>query len=140
VLREPPNSLAFVERGLEAMDETGLADEDKLRVIGLISSYTLSEARMAHDAARAARAAAGGADGASAAEGAAGAGPAWTFEALLREFADERTYPRLHRLAWSARLGDDPSGFEEQEEFRFGLDRILDGVEVLIARARAQPD
>ena len=36
------------------MDGTGLADADKLRVIGLISSYTLSEARMAHDAARAA--------------------------------------------------------------------------------------
>ncbi len=38
-----PNSLAFVERGLEAMDDSGLADADKLRVIGLISSYTLSE-------------------------------------------------------------------------------------------------
>src|SRR5450755_823141 len=53
-----PNSLTFVERGLEAMDGSGLPDADKLRVIGLISSYTLSEARMAHDAARAARAAA----------------------------------------------------------------------------------
>ena len=50
-----PNSLTFVERGLEAMDDSGLTDPDKLRVIGLISSYTLSEARMAHDAARAAR-------------------------------------------------------------------------------------
>ena len=49
-----PNSLTFVERGLETMDGTGLADADKLRVIGLISSYTLSEARMANDAARAA--------------------------------------------------------------------------------------
>ena len=48
-----PNSLTFVERGLETLDETGLADADKLRVIGLLSSYTLSEARMAHDAARA---------------------------------------------------------------------------------------
>src|SRR5580700_10469591 len=45
-----PNSLAFVERGLEAMDGTGLADGDKLRIIGLLSSYTLQEARMAHDA------------------------------------------------------------------------------------------
>src|ERR1700728_4001211 len=52
-----PNSLTFVERGLEAMDESGLADADKLRVIGLISSYTLSEARMANDARRAAQAA-----------------------------------------------------------------------------------
>ena len=120
-----PNSLTFVERGLEAMDGSGLADADKLRVIGLISSYTLSEARMAHDAARAARQA----------QAAAAAGepqPAWTWEGLVREVADEQTYPRLHRLAWSGAVGEDPSGWDEQEEFRFGLDRILDGVEVLI--------
>ena len=47
-----PNSLTFVERGLETMDGTDIEDADKLRIIGLISSYTLSEARMAHDAAR----------------------------------------------------------------------------------------
>jgi AcrR family transcriptional regulator len=120
-----PNSLAFVERGLEAMDGSGLADADKLRVIGLISSYTLSEARMAHDAARAARQA----------QAAAAAGepqPAWTWEGLVREVADEQTYPRLHRLAWSGGVGEDPSGWDEQEEFRFGLDRILDGVAALI--------
>ncbi len=124
-----PNSLTFVERGLEAMDDTGLTDADKLRVIGLISSYTLSEARMAHDAARAARQA----------QAAAAQGeplPAWTWEALVRDVADQQTYPRLHQLAWSASIGDDPTGFNEQEEFRFGLDRILDGVEVLIRTAR----
>jgi AcrR family transcriptional regulator len=123
-----PNSLTFVERGLEAMDGSGLADADKLRVIGLISSYTLSEARMAHDAARAARAAAAAAGGDQV--------PAWTFEALLREVTDEQTYPRLHGLAWSERVGGSPSGFDEQEEFQFGLDRILDGVEVLIRAAQ----
>src|ERR1700744_6444226 len=42
-----PNSLHFVERGLAAMDETGLPDASKIQVIGLLSSYTLSEARMA---------------------------------------------------------------------------------------------
>jgi AcrR family transcriptional regulator len=128
-----PNSLAFVERGLEAMDETGLADADKLRVIGLISSYTLSEGRMAHDAARAARQAQAGATGTEPL-------PAWTWEGLVREVADEQTYPRLHRLAWSASIGDDPTGFDEREEFRFGLDRILDGIETLIARTRARAD
>ena len=120
-----PNSLTFVERGLEAMDGSGLADADKLRVIGLISSYALSEARMAHDAARAARQA----------QAAAAAGepqPVWTWEGLVREVADEQTYPRLHRLAWSGSIGEDPSGWDEQEEFSFGLDRILDGVEALI--------
>jgi len=124
-----PNSLIFVERGLETMDGTGLTDGDKLRVIGLLSSYTLSEARMANDAARAAQAAARAA--------AAGGEPAspWTFDALLRELVDERTYPRLHRIAWTP--PDGPEGEpSEREEFLFGLDRILDGVQALIDRGR----
>ena len=110
-----PNSLTFVERGLEALDDTGLADADKLRVIGLISSYTLSESRMAHEAARAAA-------------GAPADAPRWSFEALLRELVDAEGYPRLHRIAGA---GDPPAG-EEAAEFRFGLERILDGVEALV--------
>jgi len=122
-----PNSLAFVERGLEALDGTGLRDDDKLRVIGLLSSYTLSEARMANDAARAA----------AEATAASAAAPGWSYEALLRELADEQTYPRLHRLAWSADIGGSPSGFEERQEFLFGVDAILDGVQALIDRSKA---
>ena len=123
-----PNSLIFVERGLETLDGTGLADPDKLRILGLLSSYTLSEARMAYDAARAARAAV--ANG-----GSEGAAPLWTFDALLRELVDEKTYPRLHRIAWSPRSGgepSEPSEPSEHEEFLFGVDRILDGVQALI--------
>ncbi|MGA2927889.1 MAG: TetR/AcrR family transcriptional regulator [Solirubrobacteraceae bacterium] len=122
-----PNSLTFVEKGLEALDTSGLADADKLRVIGLISSYTLSEARMAHDAARAAQHQTIPTDGGAPA-------PSWTFEALLRELVDQPTYPRLHQIAWSAEIGENPSGFDEQEEYQFGLDRILDGVQALISR------
>lgn len=118
-----PNSLAFVERGLETLDGTGLPDADKLRMIGLLSSYTLSEARMAHDAARASAQAAAESKPA----------PAWSFQALLRELVDEQTYPRLYRIAWSARTRGDPSS-EEQREFLFGIDRILDGIQTLIDR------
>ena len=120
-----PNSLIFVERGLETLDGTGLADPDKLRILGLISSYTLSEARMAYDAARAAQAAA-------ASGGSEGAAPQWTFDALLRELVDEKTYPRLHQIAWSPLSGGEPSEPSEREEFLFGVDRILDGVQALI--------
>jgi AcrR family transcriptional regulator len=127
-----PNSLTFVEKGLEALDASGLADADKLRVIGLISSYTLSEARMAHDAARAAQHAPTLTDGSTPT-------PSWTFESLLRELIDERTYPRLHQIAWSERIGDNPSGFDEDQEYQFGLDRILDGVQALIDRSPAPP-
>jgi AcrR family transcriptional regulator len=149
-----PNSLHFVERGLETMDDTFLADSDKLRVIGLLSSYTLSEARMAADAMRAAKAAAAaagsgapgtgatapGADGPGAAGGAAEPGrpdgaaePPENFEALLRELVDARTYPHLYRLAWDEE--PDPYGPQtEREQFLFGVDTILDGIQALIDR------
>jgi AcrR family transcriptional regulator len=122
-----PNSLTFVERGLATLDETGLSDPDKLRVIGLLSSYTLSEARMAYDARRAA------------AQAAADLNPAQrlpSFEELLRQLVDERGYPILHRIAWAKGVDDDPAGPDEHAEFLFGIDCILDGVERLIERAR----
>jgi AcrR family transcriptional regulator len=137
-----PNSLHFVERALEALDGTGLADAEKMRAIGLISSYTLSEAKMANDAARAmaelaevqAQAvqaqpgAAGGQPG-----GPGGGEPPFTFESLLRELVDERTYPHLYRLAWASSPADSLS---EREEFVAGVDLILDGIQALIDRAR----
>ncbi len=122
-----PNSLTFVEKGLEALDASGLPDADKLRVIGLISSYTLSEARMAHDAASV--------NQRSPTDGGRPL-PSWTFESLLRELVDQRAYPRLHKIAWSKEIGEDPSGFDEHEEYQFGLDRILDGVQALIDQSR----
>jgi AcrR family transcriptional regulator len=119
-----PNSMIFVERGLEAMDGTALADVDKLRVIGLISSFTLSEARMANDERRAAQE-----------QGA----PSWTYDALLRELADEATYPRLHKIAWTPPPGPANVGPgappSEREEFLFGIDRILDGIQAYMDRA-----
>jgi AcrR family transcriptional regulator len=124
-----PNSLTFVEKGLEALDASGLADADKLRVIGLISSYTLSEARMAHDASRAAQPASALTDGGTPI-------PRWTFESLLRELIDQRTYPRLYQIAWSEEIDDNPSGADEHEEYLFGLDRILDGAQALIDRSQ----
>ena len=134
-----PNSMHFVERGLEVMDETGLPDLTKIRVIGLLSSYTLSEARMAADAARAMAAAAqaGAAPGnQEAGNPAAGEspGPPQSYEALLRELVDEQTYPRLYRLAWQPEPPGPPGPQSEREEFLFGVDIILDGVQSLIDR------
>jgi AcrR family transcriptional regulator len=136
-----PNSLHFVERALEVLDGTGLAETAKIRAIGLISSYTLSEARMANDAARAAAALAKAAKAAQAEAdtpggppaGDGGEGPPFTFEALLRELVDERTYPHLYRLAWASSPAESLS---EREEFLAGVDLILDGIQALIDRAR----
>ena len=130
-----PNSLHFVERGLGSMDELAIPDIAKIAVIGLLSSYTLSEARMAADARRAAEAAT--AEEASSASGAeaAGAGSAplapQSYEALLRELVDEQTYPRLYRIAWAPKADVEVS---EREQYLFGLDIILDGVQALVER------
>jgi AcrR family transcriptional regulator len=147
-----PNSLHFVERGLATMDETGLSDMAKLRIIGLLSSYTLSEARMTADAVRAGKAAAQAAAEAEAAQAASPAdavphaggsqpagppssgpeGPPDSYEALLRELVDEKTYPRLYRIAWEPAPQEPPS---EREQFLWGVETILDGVQALIERA-----
>ncbi len=76
---------------------------------------------MAHDAGRALAAATE-----------ADAGPPPSFEAILRELADERRFPRLHRIAFAAAIGPAPEGFEAGEEFRWGLERIFDGIDALI--------
>jgi AcrR family transcriptional regulator len=147
-----PNSLHFLERGLGTLDGTGLPEMEKLQILGLLSSYTLSEARMAADAMRAMKAAmeaaaqagagapaAPAGQAASAAQGAdAGAGPAGdggppdSYEALLRELVDEQTYPRLYRIAWEPPPEKQPT---EREQFLSGLDIILDGVAARIERA-----
>jgi AcrR family transcriptional regulator len=116
-----PNSLAFVECGLGAMDGTPLTDHDKMHMIGLISSYTLSEARMAYDAKRAAEAAP------------AEVAPP-SYESMLRLVVDEATYPRLHRMAWAESA---QAGMSEWEMFLFGLDCILDGVQAVMDRREA---
>jgi AcrR family transcriptional regulator len=115
-----PNSLAFVETGIGAMDGTGLEDADKLRIIGLISSYTLSEARMAHDAARAAERQPPGSEDSP--------NPR-SFDAFLRILVTEDRFPHLYKIAWSEEREVPRS---EREEFQFGLDRIFDGVQALI--------
>ena len=114
-----PNSLAFVERGLEALDGTGLTDAEKIRVIGLLSSFTLSEARMAYDARRAAEAAS------------ESDSPPVSYETILRLLVDEATYPRLHRLAWAT---TETVPQDERAEFLEGIDYILDGVQALVER------
>jgi AcrR family transcriptional regulator len=144
-----PNSMHLVEHGLATMDDTGLPDSEKLRLIGLISSFTLSEARMAADARRAVKAApvvqttaeqasageppAAGADGTATVEGDA-LGPPGSYEELLRELIDEETYPRLYRIAWEPAPDPPPS---EREQFLMGLETILDGIQALIDRARS---
>ena len=115
-----PHSLAWLEQAVAAFDGTPLSDAERLGVVGLVSSYSLGEARMSYDA----RAAEEQGE------------HAFDYGAVLRAVADEHTYPHLNRIAWSGQVDDDGSG--EEESFLFGLDCILDGIAARIdARAEA---
>jgi AcrR family transcriptional regulator len=120
-----PNSVHFVDRGLGAFDGLSLRESDKLRIIGLISTYTLGDARMANDAARAIKQAT-----------AAGEVPDPTampsYESMLRGLVDEKTFPHVYRMIWSGPAGNPPTA---REEFLNGLNVIFDGVQALIDRA-----
>jgi AcrR family transcriptional regulator len=114
-----PNQVRWLEDGLAALGASGLAEHEKLSVILLVSGFVRNEATLAADLAA----------------GAAATGeeimPAWS--RLLRRMTDPERFPALH-----AALGSEAFAYDDDmdDEFAFGLERILDGVEVLI-RTRA---
>lgn len=114
-----PNTLVWVEQAVQVLDATGLSEADKFGCIGMISSYALSEARMAHEE-RQAR----------------GDGPPVDYAAVLREVADPEIYPAVHRAAWSGEIDESDEIDGAEEGFYFGLERILDGIEILVERSR----
>jgi AcrR family transcriptional regulator len=113
-----PNSVLWMEKGLEALDDTGLAERDKLRTLGLFSSHALIDARMAFDARRGA-------------ESVDTRPP--DYAVLLRRLVEPDQFPRLHRAAHSGELDDNPDA-GPYDEFRFDLEVMLDGIQALIDR------
>jgi AcrR family transcriptional regulator len=114
-----PNQVRWLEDGLAALRDTGLPEPEKLSVILLVSGFVRNEATLAADIAAAA--AASGAE----------VMPGWG--QLLERVTDAERFPALHAALGSEAFArdDDPD-----DEFVFGLGRVLDGVEVLI-EARA---
>lgn len=120
-----PNIIGWLERGLECMRDTGLAEGEKMSVILLISGYARNEATISAQV-----------DGAAAASDLTMDQVMSFYGRALREVADPLRFPALHRVLASGVMdrADNPD-----DEFFFGLERILDGVEALV-RARSESD
>jgi AcrR family transcriptional regulator len=114
-----PNRVAWMEAGLASLAETGLEEGEKLSVIVLVSGYVRNEALLMADIGAAA-----------AASGDPNVGRSWS--RLIKRLTDPERFPALHRaLASSALEVDD----QDDAEFGWRLERLLDGIDVLV-RAR----
>ncbi|MEO3778667.1 TetR/AcrR family transcriptional regulator [Micromonospora sp. B11E3] len=113
-----PHALAWMEQGLRCLAGTGLTEAEKMSVILLVTGYVRNEALLGVQIAEAARA--------------AGREPGQImpdYRRLLTRLTDPDRFPALHAVIAAGVLDrdDDPD-----DEFDFGLDRVLDGVAALV--------
>jgi AcrR family transcriptional regulator len=115
-----PNQIGWLEWGLTYLRGTGLAAAQKMSVILLLSNYVWRETTIESDMIEAAKAA-----GSTVYNSVAGLGQ------MLARLADPQRFPEVHTAIAEGVFEDgDDDGMDQ--EFAFGLERILDGVEVLI--------
>jgi AcrR family transcriptional regulator len=112
-----PNQIVWLEDGLRSLGGTGLNEPEKLSVILLVSGYVRNEATLAADL------------GAAEQE----IMPAWGRQIAV--LTDPERFPALHAVLASEAVArdDDPD-----DEFVFGLERVLDGIDALV-RERGIP-
>jgi AcrR family transcriptional regulator len=111
-----PNLTAWMEDGLRALGQTQLAEEDKLSVMLLLSGFVRNEATVAADISATAQ-------------------PEIMvpWGALLAELTDDARFPALRAALASTAFSQDD---DPDDEFAFGLERILDGIGVLVEKPR----
>jgi AcrR family transcriptional regulator len=118
-----PNTMAWLERGLDCLRSTGLQEGEKLSVMLLLTGFVRSQATIQADIA------------AAQAAGAAPPDPEMmgSYGRLLARLADPERFPALHAVL-AAGVFDVPD--DGDDEFAFGLERVLDGIETLIEKRR----
>jgi AcrR family transcriptional regulator len=113
-----PNNVAWLENALMALASTPLSEQQKLSTVLLVSGFVRNEATLSLDLA------------AGAAAIGAGSGQVMpTYARMLAVLIEEGDFPALREAIASGALEDED---DPETEFRFGLDRILDGVAALI--------
>jgi AcrR family transcriptional regulator len=107
-----PGQLTWLERGLSAIGDTGLRPDEKLSVMLAMIGYVRSTAQLFTAAQQ---------DAGDDAEQTADYGR------TLAKFVDAESFPAITELVESGIFDNEPV-----DEFTFGLERMLDGIEMLI--------
>jgi AcrR family transcriptional regulator len=119
-----PNSVRWLETGLDYLSKTELSPGEKMSVILLVSNYTRSAATITVQVEAAFLAPAPSGDEAM-----------LSYTKLLRELTDPGQFPGITQVLDSGVMD---RADDWDVEFRFGLERVLDGVGVLV-EGRAAP-
>jgi hypothetical protein len=117
-----PNNVAWLDNALAALADAPLTEQEKLSCVLLVSGFVRNDVTLALDFAEA-----------------SGGEPQMPgYGRLLAKLISPDAMPSLHRAIASGSL-DDPD--DPDIEFTFGMARILDGIEVLMAgkRSRKRP-
>jgi len=107
-----PAQLAWLDRGLAALADTKLTEDEKASVVLLLNGHVFSQARFVVDL--------GEPDDVD------------RYIEGLTELIDAERFPALRRAVDAGIFA--PSEDEADKDFAFGLERVLDGVERLVAR------
>jgi AcrR family transcriptional regulator len=122
-----PRQLLWFDRGLAALEDTRLTEGEKASSVLLLAMYSRTQAALGTDLVRAAQLA----------KEAGGEPRPWS--QVLTRLIDPERYPAVSR-AVRAGVFDAPGGEEDiDDEFDFGLQRVLDGIEAL-DKSRRPPE
>ncbi|MFD3518386.1 TetR/AcrR family transcriptional regulator C-terminal domain-containing protein [Streptomyces sp. NPDC058657] len=115
-----PRQVQWMERALATLATTGLSEGEKVSVVTLVTGFLRNETMLLADLTETYRA-----SGVTVEESLA------RYSRLLRKVTDPERFPAVSRLLHSREM-EAPD--EPDYDFEFGLERILDGVEVLVRR------
>lgn len=110
-----PGSIAKYEHELAALDDTGLGDVETDAALGFLQGFVQAAAIASQESMRSR----------SEAEWWAEAGP------LLGRVLDTERYPRAVRVGGAAGASQG-AAYDAERAYRFGLERVLDGLEAII--------
>jgi hypothetical protein len=118
-----PHEVAWMERGLAALADTHLSATERMSSILLVSTFARGEATLGVEVHAAFAAAGHTPDEAMAAYG-----------RLLDRVVDAERFPAVRAVIDAGFFEEPETPGDPDEEFVFGLTRILDGIAVLVDR------
>ncbi|MFD0560573.1 TetR/AcrR family transcriptional regulator [Stackebrandtia endophytica] len=119
-----PNSLHWTDIGLSLLTDLPLMAFERLMTLSLLSDYARSQVSLQENIVRD--------------ESVPVNREHLFYEAALRDLADRERFPALHELLATGSIFEMPGHPDEGDRFmlEYGLERILDGIEVLVNRRR----